>query len=329
VAFNNTMVDNKDSDGDGDGDFEDPHPNNFQLNDLFIYNVELLYGFAQDYVSSIPLPTIDRYGQIISSYPAPSKYSFKTAEWLVFTFIKYNLIQDSQRKYTVGNWIGTSGSIDYYYNFIQAIKNNHNDLYTYFEKTSLIQSCLNEYNIDVYHMAATITALLYQSDFTDGDSFIENLEFQFMFDENLDHLAGWAGDMTTQIRECDKQYRNLGISFEQCFKRCLGDDNSLCGITDLNSDADAVNIAYMIRYNNSNLSDILKSYYTYDFKYRFTLLVENANIDKKTIKLFTNKHFMLLFKWPTYNDNTDTHSEISCEIFWTYFNAIIQKENNM
>jgi Mg-chelatase subunit ChlD len=230
----------EDTDQDGDWDNIDPNPNRYQLNDLFIHNASLLYVLAENFQNE--------KGTLNTN-----KYSNKGSEWLVFMFIRYCKVVDGNHRYCIGNWPGVGGSLNQ--DFVDYVKNKDLELYSYFEKTSYISSSPNQNDIDLYHMAATITAIIYKSDSSDG------IKQGIMNEKHLNNLAGWAGDLQTLVYDCALYSANNNIDFENYFVSCLGDNNSRCGITDLKSDADAVNIACDILTSSNSFNQILEDYY--------------------------------------------------------------------
>ena len=189
-------------------------------------------------------------------------------------------------------------------------------------------SAHNEYYIDLYHMAATISAILYKSSSSDG--FKQGL----MPEKHLDNLAGWAGDLQTFVYDCAFYAVNNDADFDDYFNLYLVDDDSRCGITDLNSDSDAINITSKIFQSNS-FKEILSKYYSSEFSNRFSLFLSNGlNNSQKSISVYTNKKYITV-TWPIYDykknedgyvDIKSEYSKKASEIFWDYINNLADKE---
>lgn len=291
----------KDSDGDGDIDFIDPHKLEYKVNDLFLENIDLLYELAKKYKDNTTLVS--------------NKYNNRIPKALVFMFIRYCEISGGQHKYCVGNWPGVAGKEDR--GFVDYVEQNNIDLYTYFIETESIASKPGLYDIDLNHMAATISAILYESDFSDGP------KHGLMPEKHIDALAGWAGDLLSHIDDSYRYAPDTGMNFVEFFKTYLGDNDYRCGIDDLNSDADAVNIANnILKKDNTDLNDVMTKYYAKGVSKRYSTFIENAlSNTKETIDPYTKVNYMFFFRWPILHDEVTITPEESQEIkdtFWTY-----------
>ena len=315
-----------DGDGDGDDDILDMHPLHHQVNDSFIYYTSELKKLAKDYCTSHGIKNTITYRNHIF-------------EWYVFSFMRYLLIQNGEHKYCVGQWPAVAGEVDM--EFINYIKSSHSDIYEFLSNTPFISSEPKSYDIDLYHMSATISAILYRSSFKDGSTLYQHIKYQLMPDYHIDDLAGWAGDLQSLIHDCGLVSKNnKDVDFSLYFKECLGDNNFRFGIYDFNSDADAINLTNMIlsKRENGDFEKILQNYYSQGIKYRFTdFLNYGLKNDKDNIMTYAKMRFMNLFVWPIYDYNWETESDeyvyislamaqSATDIFWEYVSELVEKE---
>jgi hypothetical protein len=342
----------KDGDGDGDDDIVDPHQLNCQLNDLFIDNISKLNNLADIYINSLPFYNPLKFNLL--------KYQNRSSEWLTFMYIRYQLVQINpktkieEHKYCVGNWPGIGGPLEQ--GFVDYIEKNDKSLKSYFEKTDLIKSSPNELDIDLYHMAATISAILYQSDPSDGGgSFGGAMKHGLLSENILNDLSGWAGDLQTFIVQCDQKHKSVGLSYSDYFKQKIGaKEDTLFSLYDLNADADAVNLTSKMLGpidNFNSLEKVLKEYYSTGINKRFSSFINNAlgvYTEELSISAYTKKTIYglpadalsikilgyTLFEedltWPIYQgyDELDTHKIESSELFWEFLKELRNNERN-
>ena len=304
----------KDSDGDGDMDKDDPHPMRYLLNDRFIDNLGELEEIAKKYPN----------GNIL-------KYPFGKDKWYVFMFLRqFNPV------YREKKWDGVGGEIDY--KFVTDVARKYEKIYHYFVYKKNIYANEKFENIDLYHMAATMNSLLYGTDGLDSEAFEERLSkfkaflvSEFAFEDIINDLSGWAGDIHTLmnntmevIREEQKSKGNKNSDkyiptydeFYHTFSRLLGDKNYSFSSDDIFADADAYNIFKELK--NKDLKSAFTSYYSKGYKKRFTnfLKYSSKNELKKRVYLYTKEKYLDKVKWPLLSyDFNDNHSRAARDVF--------------
>lgn len=102
-------------------------------------------------------------------------------------------IRQFNSSYISDKWDGTGKAIDK--GFVEFVKERDEGLYTYFTSTSDYYANENKDSGDLYHLAATLTGMVYLSSLSDG------WKFGLMPDAYIDDLAGWAGDLQTAMND--------------------------------------------------------------------------------------------------------------------------------
>ncbi|MBQ5447077.1 MAG: VWA domain-containing protein, partial [Lachnospiraceae bacterium] len=299
---------NPDSDGDGEGDATDPTPLRHQLNEELCKKICELNYISREYIeSSSDLNTNN-------SHIGKEWYD----EWYTFMFIR-----QFNSNYIGGNWDKVAGAIDY--NFVEYVKNNNYDLYNYFETHADYIAEKTGKKGDLYHLAATMTAFYYWSNYDNGTGVIETAEYQFMPDGFLDELAGWAGDLQTSMVDAifavgeNADYNTYKeamidlIAYEDKDKvhekypglKVLKEKHTDIhfGLDDLFADVDAENILKFIG-QESSLEEGLNTYFCSGYKKRFNEFTIDF-LSKKTftkwVDIYTKERF-IFNKWPLYVD---------------------------
>lgn len=304
----------KDSDGDGDLDKDDPNKMRYLLNDRFIDNLGKLEEISKKYPN----------GNIFK-YPAGKD------KWYVFMFLRqFNPV------YREKKWDGVGGKIDY--KFVTDIARKYEKIYTYFVYKKNIYANKKFEDVDLYHMAATMNSLLYGTDGRDSEAFEERLSkfkaflvSEFAFEDIINDLSGWAGDLQTLmnntmevIREEQKSKGNKNSNkyiptydeFYHTFSRLLGDKKYSFGSDDIFADADAYNIFKELK--NKDLKSAFTSYYSKGYKKRFTnfLKYSSKNELKKRVYLYTKEKYLDKVKWPLLDyEFNDNHSKAARDAF--------------
>ena len=296
-GFNSNPL-NPDSDGDGEGDATDPTPLRHQFNEELCKQICKLEIIVNDYLKNCDdIPDI--YKKYIEYY---SDGIYINSDWFVFMFIR-----QFNGNYVGGNWDGTAGAIDY--QFVEYVKNYDPDLYSYFENHSDYIASENGDTGDLYHLAATMSALIYESTFDDGRL------FGLIPEKNIDSLAGWAGDLQTAMNDaaiavgdwadydvyreamkdliaCDsvdkvyEKYPNLKKLREK-------NEDIHFKLNDLYADIDAINIKNMISRGDS-LCESLNKYFSEGYKKRFTTFVDDKSRDSfiQETYVYTTEYFL-------------------------------------
>ncbi len=103
--------------------------------------------------------------------------------------------------------------------FKKDIKKNNTDLFNYFKNSPYIYADKNGNTVDVYHMAATMCGLYHKTSGSDGNGFVDFVQFQFMPEYHYDNLCGWAGDLQTLMNDADKSDKEKEKSYDEFKKR--------------------------------------------------------------------------------------------------------------
>ncbi len=277
---------NSDTDGDFDMDSIDPHPLDYQLNDLLCNNIVKLNKLAVEYANA---------------YNYTSKEFQTSADvWLTFMFIR-----QFNSSYISDNWDGTGKAIDN--GFVEYVKERNAELYKYFASTSDYYANEKKEVGDLYHLAATITGMVYESSFSSG------LEFGFMPDAYIDDLAGWAGDLQTAMNDAitiTKYNQDYDI-FKVAMINLIGynpavDDTYIYvshtfDLDDMYADVDAVNLFRLLKADDS-IKTVLHGYFGSAYQKRYTSFINGVgeNRLKRQIYVYTKNDFAFGRKWPLF-----------------------------
>ncbi len=212
--------------------------------------------------------------------------------------------------YAVNNWPGIAGDIDF--DYISYIESKDSNLSDYFSVTNQLNSNPNQSNIDLFHMAATISALLYSSEWSDGNGIVDSIKHQFMFEYHLDNLAGWAGDFQQIVHDSAYKAKSEGVDFFDEIFSAMGSDDSRFSYSDWVTDADAVNIVNKINSSNNSLYEILKNYYNFGLNNRFTEFAKTFT--RSDVVCYANYKFMSVEIWPIYDYSTDDEEYVEISL---------------
>lgn len=262
----NSDPENTDTDGDLDLDNADPNSMVKQLNGYYAEKMNELQFAADNYLDGKykPSPTDVYYG--------------KKDICLCFYFVR-------QFKYNSGNWAEVGGKDEA---FVKYIKENHSELYDYFKNTTYINADYNGHKVELKHYAATANAQLYKS-----TGFVT----WFFTDIDLNHYAGWAGDLQQVVSEAykdtysNKKYGDLYDAMTAYLKV----NGKGFGPYDFYSDMDSLNISKMILSSNYTVKEnIIKYYDENNIKNHGTDFVANVPLTLSKIKYFltTEKYYL-------------------------------------
>ena len=288
----NSDPNNDDGDEDNVLDMYDYNALSYNINDEFIFYFDKLEKCTEQYLSQQNL----------------SNNNSNKALY-IFTYIKhFKTNKNGEMLYCIGHWPTVSGNYDSeYFNYVNC---KCKDVYDYFSNiinndSLYIYDTFDTQNIDLYHMSATITALMYETDFSDGDgwydddnSFLTNFKKfiagpvanQFSSEKYLDALSGWGGDLQ-QIMVDAKRFcyingepNNIEL-YKNYIMDNLGKDNSESrfSFSDLVTDVDAVIISDRIKNDSYTVSEAVREYYSEIY----------SNTDR--FKLYLNKYHDYLF----------------------------------
>ncbi len=284
----------QDSDGDLDCDLIDPHPTRRLLNDRLIYNISLLEEMASNYLGNDEIDSSE----------------------LVFCFIR-----SFNDKYTDLTWAGTGGAINPNYNIF--VYNENPDLYAYFQSQ---QHYYTDYNYgygDLYHFAATLSGLIHNSTYNSGSDFWSGMKFQFMSENIIDDLSGWAGDFQQLVRDdIDPRYADYSCysdMYDLAYSLFFEEGASF-SLLDLNSDVDAVNI-YALNNEDDCFSDTMATYYMDMMNCRLSLFDSNARLE--SIVYYSREYYQFSYyetRWPLFEN--DAGESLVTHIDAIYWNAI-------
>lgn len=270
----------EDSDGDGIKDYEDIEPLKIYLDEL-VQKLEQMEKYIDEYVPEY----CDIKGIQQQDVPSNSTIAINILRNYGYGSDEYDLFQDplNDIKQTI-KWSVTDGP--HYPEFRDYINLRDPSVIEYLKGYQLFDKTGQK--IDFLHLLATLGAERY-------DVFIDP------------NLAGWAGDLQSTISNL-RDSKNSDTFDSENMDKIIYDlitkkDDSLFPMSDLLADVDAKDIHEI--YNESkNLSVVLKNYYTYHTKHRFTRFVDilggyeelnilafeytrgNLRIDKKLILLY-------------------------------------------
>lgn len=292
----------EDSDGDLDSDAVDPEPFDYQLNDLLCYNISQLNNLAIDYKNK------NNYGS--------SEFNTKVETWLTFMFVR-----QFNSSYVGGNWNGTGKSIDD--GFVEYVKKENAELYKYFENKSDFYATSDGKTGDLYHLAATATGYIYNSNYEDG------FKFGLIPEYHLNNLSGWAGDLQTAMNNASKITNNSNDYdiFKETMRNLIGYDASVSDIyseyehsfdiDDVFADTDAYNL-YILLKSGETVEEALNNYYKTGYLKRyceFTNYWSESKI-KDTTYIYTKNKYMGLIQWPLFEyDFKKEQSEAARDAF--------------
>lgn len=324
---------NPDTDGDLDNDNIDPHPNNYQLNDCFISKLQELQSLAKEFNDHIENESERIKKQNVSKYTVSKEY------WYVFMFIRqFNSL------YTKDNWSLAGGSIET--EFIEYVKSKDATLYEYFNNTTDIYANNKKESLDLRHFAATMTVYIYHTSFGDdvpsmlvafillynGEKYNKTdllPKGGLMPEKHIDNLGGWAGDLQTVMNDAWKKTENRDDPEEIYTKltSLIGKDNQDSSFSqkDLYADIDAHNIYSLLQcssliYNSNCISNPFSDYYSYLYKKRFSIFVNDKELQPlDNVSLtYTRSDYLGIsgLKWPLLNMEYDLgYSMIACKAF--------------
>ena len=314
VRVKGCMISNpreKDSDGDGDMDKDDPNKMRYLLNDRFIDNLGKLEEISKGYL-----------------HGSSSKYTISKYKWGVFMFLR-----QFNPSYISNKWSGTGGKIDT--KFVDYVKSKDEELYKYFSTKKDIYANKQFETLDVYHMAATMTGLMYDTNILDTEYFAEDSGFFSGIlnsqtpDYIINNLSGWAGDIQTLMNDTIVKIRNehgndyyvpTYSEFYHTFSALLGDKNYSFSSDDIFADVDAYNIYRELtnKYKDEDMILAFTSYYSKGYKKRFTIFTEKMSdtLFKNTVYTYTQEKFLGLKKWSLIkNEFNDDHSRAARDVF--------------
>lgn len=240
----------EDTDGDFVIDSVDPTPLYYQLNGDLVSQLKKLENLSIMYMASY---------EYDKSY-----YNIDYNYWLIFNFIR-----GCTDKYNASNWIKTAGELNQ--DFINYVKSVDNELYQYFKNKKYYYADSNGNKGDLYHLAATITGLIYESNFSTG------FESGIMPEYHIDNLCGWAGDLQTAMN--DAYYFLDGLDDYDEFKNVM---SSLIGY-----DKNKSSYVFEEHHHHFDMDDVyadVDAYNLYNLlKKAFLRMVHFMHILKKSI----------------------------------------------
>lgn len=282
-----------DTDKDGENDKIDPEPKIYIKNNTFVWNLERLHKEAKKYKNSLQeeenLLVLRYMRQLSSSYTTPA-------------------------------WDTVGGKIDQ--GFVNHV--NNTDLGNYFKQTAEIDAGMLDRSevIDVYHLFATLNGLMFTTiDPFDGASdfweqFIQdnkNSASNSFFQNMMDDLCGWAGDLQTLMLDARRSYYINGKDkinpndekeFYNRINSFMGSSQYTFSFDDLLADVDAYNIKKLLpskiiadsqyeehvliepiykafrKYFNDDLKDAKSNDKIINFRNRFFKFEQNFSIKK-------------------------------------------------
>ncbi|WP_242631549.1 RHS repeat-associated core domain-containing protein [Sedimentibacter sp. zth1] len=252
--------------------------------------------------------------------------------WLLCMYIR-----QFNSAYCINKWDLAGGKIDY--DFINYVETQNPKVAEYFKHASDGNSMFitdADYNkIEITHLAATLTGLIYKSNLNDGYNTKTKLASKFMPEYHIDDLSGWAGDLQTLMLEIKVKTSNSNNSIEISneFNKLIGNDNSSFSMTDLYADVDAVNIYQKINPSTS-IALLMKKFYNQipNSRFRFTNFVtnlvgsDNRNSFREKVNKYTNDSYYGI-GWPLLKGEKFTYNQ-SITIRNNYINFIFNMLEN-
>ena len=302
----------KDTDKDLDPDGIDPNNKKFQLNGYFANKLEELNDLAQDYLSD--------YETTVKK----KKLTRSTDKWLTYMYLR-----NKNDDYGSKRWMAIGGKTDT--KFVKYVREANSGLDKFFSQQKYIYANAKGDKIDLYHMAATETAHIYESSYKDGkgeDKWIYKAGYQLMPEKILDQLSGWAGDLQTYVveiqkKDSEKKYKNFKVLFEQYFLLT----NTSFSSYDLYADVDAYNLYNLEK--KQTISKAFKSYYSKGYKKRYTSFTYKMSEKriKNRVYQFTKTKYLGRIPWPLYGKNFVLNKEQSKAARDAFSDYIITERN--
>lgn len=243
----------EDSDEDGIWDDEDMEPLRIYLNEL-MQKLNQMEKYIDEY-----LPYYCNKMSLSSKYaPSNSTIAINILRNYGYGSDEYKLLENP--KNDLKQWAKWTATDGYYYpEFKDFINNRDSSILKYLKNYKLFDK--NGQEIDFLHLFATLGA-----------------ERHNIIDPNL---AGWAGDLQSTIEDLRKaqdssnyDWQNMENNVYNLITGKMNVTNSKFPMEDLLADVDAKNI-HGIYKESSNLSIVLKDYYTYHTNQRFTKFVDS------------------------------------------------------
>lgn len=246
-----------------------------------------------------------------------------------FKFIRVQAYNDAM-------WQGIAGEIDT--DFMSHIQNNYPSVYNYFICDSnhmqnndyiiMIPDTSTTGYIDVLHLAATLNRYYYT-----GETTLVGIPTLGLVEEEVDDLAGWAGDLQSLIDdyfEAEHDHTTEPAVYNT-FYPMIGSNNYHCSFTDIITDMDACNLRLIISNstitNGSQLSSIISNYYNERngnvSRKRFTTWISTSTQEelREKVTVYCNDHSPILgIKWPILNHLSiyDYHQTAFTDAFVNY-----------
>jgi len=258
------------------------------VNDTLFKNIEALGSLANKYTNNKSLTNL-----------------------LVFMYIR-----QFNSSYIGSTWDQIGGKIDV--EFVDYVKNSNPELAEYFASGSDGKSLFvidpdTGGNIEITHLAATMTGLLYATSMKDGSGLEGKAKTTLMREHHLDNLSGWAGDLQTFVRYIKKVTNDsddYSTVYSMASKR-LGTPNTTFDMSDMLADVDAVNIRKLLG-GSLSIGDVFIDYYKSGYKTRYSSFVKSIvgkNASKKGLNGwvddYTSDKYLGAIKWPLYKGDPD------------------------
>lgn len=296
-----------DSDGDGELDNQDETPFLHLKYGTFVKYLEQLQNIAENEVGF---------------FDYEGEYTLDKETWLIASFLR-------SFNYDNTNWNMTGGKLDKDFN--EIIKNKYPDIYNYFRDNREIG--VGDEKIDIWHFGATLSAYCFKTNFNDGKGILNSFGAQFMPENMIDSLAGWAGDLQSLSIDFYKEANVSGMDiydysysyFYDYVYDALNDTvNSSFGVADLNADIDAVLIYKECLNSNNSLYEGVFTYYSSGYKNKYQKFYDYLNEysgltsefrtqAEANVHRFLSARFMGIVKWPILKAEIK-NDEIYCEI---------------
>lgn len=284
--------------------------------------------------------TVDAIRRIAPATPTQDSNPNSSSEKTVYinTVIKY--IQDLEKMYIdflkiYGNKpLPSSDSRENILSYLRTLNPTYNT--KQWQLTAgvcppQLEDYIKENNLTLYNKLNTIfcespSVLVYDKSnhYIDISHMIATADGYFRSPWVPDSWTGWAGDLATAMNDAEILLNEHDyITAMDAARDVIGNENYSCGITDLRADADAIEIAKLLKSDGSKkLSEALTNYYTYTYLTRFNVLIKNigseSTLEQDVKKVMDEALPSFILKSLLAKNPSNSIIEACCKVFASY-----------